>query len=243
MRIIKTTRNTYKELLDVIDIGDWNTPFHDDEDDFELSYSNPYSKITCLVAQLYSMELGSPPLYAEVNRVARDMDLSNLKELGPYLKTLSEITRFAESYREEGDKITPGEEIGSAKANLSGCFLLFRGAQMKPEWIKPYKDNVGKAPVFLPGNTSTSRNPLVALGFALDKPTKVDFVPVIYVFLCKNYDFVAGFQLNNEALTAYPEEAEFLLEQGCNVTVLAVEENVILKNKHVGLENYDGKTV
>ena len=181
------------DLVDAIDIQDWSTPFNDDEDDFELSYSNPYSKLTCLVTQLYSMELGTPPLYAEANRVARDMDLTHLKELGPFLKTLSEITRFAETYRQDDDKITPGEEIGSAKANLSGCFLLFRGAQMKAEWIKPYKDNVGPEPVFLPGNTSTSRNPMVALSFALDKPAKPDFIPIIYVFLCKNYDFVAGF--------------------------------------------------
>lgn len=50
----------------------------------ELGLQNPYSKITCFVLNLYSMELGVPPLYAELNRVTRDMDLSQLYILGPF---------------------------------------------------------------------------------------------------------------------------------------------------------------
>jgi len=53
--------------------------------DAEYSIKNPYSKISCIVLYLYSMELGSPTLYAEVNRVARDKDYNYLKELGPYV--------------------------------------------------------------------------------------------------------------------------------------------------------------
>ena len=40
----------------------------------DLDLGNPYSKITCLVLYLYSMELGQPPLYAELTRVSRDLD-------------------------------------------------------------------------------------------------------------------------------------------------------------------------
>lgn len=50
-----------------------------------LGIRNPYSKVACLVLQIYSMELGCPQLYAEANRVAREMDVTHLKELGPYL--------------------------------------------------------------------------------------------------------------------------------------------------------------
>ena len=33
--------------------------------------SNPYHPATCFVLYLYSLELGNPPLYAELNRVIR----------------------------------------------------------------------------------------------------------------------------------------------------------------------------
>ena len=36
-----------------------------------LGLWNPYSKVTCIILYLYSMELGTPTLYAEANRVAR----------------------------------------------------------------------------------------------------------------------------------------------------------------------------
>ena len=55
------------------------------------------------------MELGSPPLYAEANRVARDMDLRYLKELGPFLKALDEIAIHGERHKAKGDRPTPGE--------------------------------------------------------------------------------------------------------------------------------------
>ena len=52
-----------------------NTPLkgsYNDRKDQILSLINPYSKASCLLMQLYSMEIGSPQLYAEINRVARD---------------------------------------------------------------------------------------------------------------------------------------------------------------------------
>ena len=64
--------------------------------------------MTCLLVYLYSMELGSPPLYSEINRVERDMDLSYLQELGPFIKALSQITQYAEGNKGKNDKIAPG---------------------------------------------------------------------------------------------------------------------------------------
>ena len=54
----------------------------------ELDLSNPYSFVTCLILYLYSMELGCPPLYYEVNRVTRTKDRKYLETLGPYIKAL-----------------------------------------------------------------------------------------------------------------------------------------------------------
>ena len=101
-----------------------------------LGLGNPYSKVSCLILYLYSMELGSPQLYAEANRVARDMDLDYLKELGPFLKALSEVTFYSEYNKT--DKVTPGNKLGGSSWNMSGSFLLFRGAPMKDEWVNPY---------------------------------------------------------------------------------------------------------
>ena len=33
----------------------------------DLDIHNPYGKISCLVLYLYSMEIGTPPLYTEIN--------------------------------------------------------------------------------------------------------------------------------------------------------------------------------
>ena len=48
---------------------------------------------------LYSMEIGNPQLYAEVNRVVRDLDLTFLKEIGPFSHALWLVTWEAEKYK------------------------------------------------------------------------------------------------------------------------------------------------
>ena len=85
-------------MMDAIDfkLEDMNTPLTTSDKDFVLGLYNPYSKATCLILYLYSMELGIPQLYAEANRVARDVDKTYLKELGPFLKALGEITFWSE---------------------------------------------------------------------------------------------------------------------------------------------------
>ena len=81
------------------------------------------------------MELGCPQLYAEANRVARDVDLTYLEELGPFLKALSVITADIEQRKNKSDKITIGYDLGEVEQNIGGSFLLWRGALMKDEWI------------------------------------------------------------------------------------------------------------
>ena len=78
MRAIKNTRSTFIEIFHLMEFTDdeMNTPLKGDiliyGNDPILGLLNAYSKASCLLMQLYSMEIGSPQLYAEVNRVARD---------------------------------------------------------------------------------------------------------------------------------------------------------------------------
>ena len=150
-----------------------------DEDDEELGLSNPYSCITCFILYMYSLEFGDPPLYSEINRVSRTMDRQYLEMLGPIAKAMSQITWDGERNREETDKIETGEKIldrmEGVEFNIAGTFLLWRGVQMKEEWIQPYEDasyviefDDGGEPhtICLPGNTSCSQNLEVALTFA-----------------------------------------------------------------------------
>ena len=47
------------------------------------------------------MEFGSPPIYSELNRVAREMDLTQLETLGPFAWALYWITSVAEEFRKK----------------------------------------------------------------------------------------------------------------------------------------------
>ena len=76
LRSVKNNREIFIEIFNLMDFteaekdtpmkGDYNTGY-----DPILGLLNPYSKASCLLMQLYSMEIGSPQLYAEANRVAR----------------------------------------------------------------------------------------------------------------------------------------------------------------------------
>ena len=116
-------------------IIDWDKPMTfgkiDKDQDPNLHISNPYSMASRFVMKLYTMEFGSPPLFQEANRVSRDMDLTYLKLLGPFIQTLSEITANAEWNKNPCDKISTGEMNGGSYQNMSGAFLLWRGCQMK----------------------------------------------------------------------------------------------------------------
>ena len=77
MRSIKNNRAIFKEIFHLMDFtqDQMNKPLTGSmsgRNDPILGLWNPYSKACCLLMQLYSMEIGSPQLYAEVNRVARD---------------------------------------------------------------------------------------------------------------------------------------------------------------------------
>lgn len=131
-KVIKSTRATLTNIFKTVTIEDWNQIMTLDEDDEELGLNNPYSKICCFILQLYTMEIGTPSLYNEVNRVAREMDMSLLEDLGPYLKALSEITSQGEKNKKKNDKIKTGLMLKKKEKgvylNIGGAFLLWRGS-------------------------------------------------------------------------------------------------------------------
>ena len=243
-KIIRNNRRNFERIFEAIDLSqeDLNKPMNQSNNDALLGLSNPYSKATCLILYLYSMEIGTPQLYAEANRVARDMDRTKLKELGAFLQALFEITNSSEKNKKKQDKIMTGWEHRGECLNIGGSFMLFRGAPMKDEWVQPYVDRVG-GEVGLPGNNSCSKSPVVALGFALNEPKK-DMKPTLFVISCQNYRKISGITMNNEAYSAYPSEAEVLLCEGCAVFVLTVDFGFKVDACQVGhMSPYHGKEV
>ena len=74
---LSTTTQLYDQAMnEIIKCMDFKLPnepmnlFTKNENDI----SNPYGKLTCLILYLYSMQIGEPPLYAELNKVCRNQD-------------------------------------------------------------------------------------------------------------------------------------------------------------------------
>lgn len=131
--IVLSHKTTFNDLLKATNIQDTSAPmrkFTNDEED-ELDLTNPYSTITCFILYMYSLEFGSPPLYAELNRVVRTMDLTQIENLGPLARALNVITGCAENKKSVDDKILTGEQIFNKKKgvfkNMAGVFFLWRG--------------------------------------------------------------------------------------------------------------------
>ena len=65
MRMIKNSRSnleTFQKIIEALDISraDLKKPMIQSEELTDLNLIYPYSKVTCLILYLYSMELGSP---------------------------------------------------------------------------------------------------------------------------------------------------------------------------------------
>ena len=88
-------------MLEALDISkeEYKKPMTMSDQPSSTNLLSPYNKCVCFILYLYSMEIGSPSLYAEANRVARDVDRSYLKELGPFLRCLNIITLRAEYFK------------------------------------------------------------------------------------------------------------------------------------------------
>lgn len=106
---------------------------------------DPENKATQTILWLYSME---PSFYADMARAARDMNMLNLDNLGPLAYAMHWIVKLAEGNKPM--KLTLGSKLHKPESELthelgSWCCadLVFRGAQMKPEWIEEWKSSVG----------------------------------------------------------------------------------------------------
>ena len=134
MIMIKQAKKDIQEFLATVKItpAQWNEPLNWGGND-DLDLSNPYGAVACWVLSVYSMELGNPPFYAEFNKTCRDMDTTRLKQFGPFAYALLLVCARAERKKKMEDMIPTGESFGGAVDNLSGCFLLWRGAQMQQQ--------------------------------------------------------------------------------------------------------------
>lgn len=161
--------NVFKDLFDAANIPNWDQPLTITETissnysaDHNLAF--PLSKSTCLLLYLYSMELGHPPLYCELNRAAINMDLTLLAQLGPYIQALSAITTHAERNRDRDDIVQmSGHLFGKAPMNMAGSYMLWKGAMMSSDDIAQFSSKVGQR-VRLPGYFECTRSLPVALG-------------------------------------------------------------------------------
>ena len=210
-----------------IDESCWDIPLELNSDS-DLSLNNPYSAVSCWVLYLYSMELGSPPLYLELNRASRNLDMHFLSQLGPFALALQSVCIWGEYHKKYEDRILPDQLIDGGY--LTGSFILWRGASMELDWIQDYVNNVGKE-VRIPGNSSYSRNLTVALKFAFNDQDN-DKKPVLFLLLKGNYSGWGSVMLNGEAYSSYPSEGEMLLYEGAPVWILGFEEKVMFLNKH-----------
>ena len=109
--------------------------------------------------------------------------------------------------------------------------MTFRGVKMaEQKWFDVYLNKVGKK-VYMPGTTSTSSSLGIALGFS--KCSIAEGLSVLFVFFFQNYDGFKGFRLNQPEYSAFPYEEEFLLMEGIDVIVLAVDENIVMDCKTI----------
>ena len=132
------------------------------------------------------MEIGDPKLFAEANRVAREMDRTQMEELGPFLRALSAVTFNAELQKPNSDKIIPGYYLGGNDFNMAGSFPLWRGATMRYEWLKPYEAKIGQV-IKLSQSFSCSLNPLEGLKFANRPDDDKLKVPTLFIISVQNF--------------------------------------------------------
>lgn len=187
-----------------------------------------------LVLYLYTLEMGEPPLYATVNKVCRSMDRTCLRMLGPYIRALGEVVVSAEKYKVT--KIPSGSSIpNSLNGNLSGLFVLFKGApRIEDKFIDDYDGRREDRTVLsLPTYWVCTEKLQLGVRDALlldvnqsnDMLPSNNYTPVLFVISIQNYNGFSGIRLDSKACTAYPDLKEVILSKGARVQVIALERN------------------
>lgn len=194
---------------------------------------DPDLRATQLILWVYSME---PSFYADMLRAAREGTATQLENLGPLAYAMHWITKLAETNKSM--KVTLGAKLHKPEKGLThelGAWcssdLIFRGTQMKSEWIEDWKSSVGikglknyasntitegdeekPAYICMQGITSTTESFRVALKQAL--PLDDSMETVMFIISLQNYSNVAGFRCDNENYTAHVSDKEYLLKDG-----------------------------
>lgn len=92
----QTSFKEYKEVMEYIKVAmkiKRSNQYMSFNINDENSLTDPYGRVPALIMQLFTMEFGSPPLYAEINRVCRTLDRNYLHTLGAYIRALSVVSR------------------------------------------------------------------------------------------------------------------------------------------------------
>ena len=81
--------------MDLIDFEDPSEPMvHQGRNGLR----NPMSKSACYISWILSME---PPFYAHLHKTCREMDIENLKTLGPLSRAVDIMVNGAERFKED----------------------------------------------------------------------------------------------------------------------------------------------
>ena len=97
--------------------------------------SDPESAEVCVLLYLYSIE---PPFYADISNACRDLDLSKLPSLGPFVQALNGVLVNGQvSDEKRDDALRQGwkYDADGPLGFYSESFLLFKGCVMKDEWL------------------------------------------------------------------------------------------------------------
>jgi len=181
-------------------------------------FINPTEPAVMLVLWLYTIE---PPIYDHLNRISRDMEWKNdpklFETLGPFAFGIHFALGSAQKRRQKPQPLFP--QLGKEFEHM---FVVIRGARMKKEWLKGWEKAVGGKNYHIPGLSSTSKDPRVAIErFCHDEGDKSK-ISVLFFFAMRT--FRANFSMDTEEYTYFPDEKEILLTEGCPVKVLKCED-------------------
>jgi hypothetical protein len=106
---------------------------------------DPDNKMTQAILWVYSME---PSFYADMANASRTMNPLTMDNLGPLAYAMHWIVKLSEPNKSVkltlGSKLhKPEEELNHELGSWCCADLVFRGVQMKPEWIDEWKSSVG----------------------------------------------------------------------------------------------------
>lgn len=170
------------------------------------------------------MESDDKPLFEVINKVCKSDDLKELATLGPFIHCLSWVIQGRMiSVSDHATNIRTGDTLGGVISNMAGSFLVFKGGIFEKSLVKEWESQAKTLnKINLPSLISCTENIHFALEEAFLNQKSYYMEPVLFVIGLQNYDGFSGVRLNTNTTTAYLNEQEVLLRDGCSVHVLGV---------------------